>query len=282
MDQNNPFTIAELGCVAIGDIERAKMLINLAKLCNVSCVKFQKRNPIESTPKSLWDVPHPNQMFSYGKTYLEHRINVEFSKEQHKVLKDYCENLGLIYSTSVWDVTSSKEIIELNPEFIKVPSAQNNNKEILDILINEYGGYIHISTGMSSKEDKESLYEYLKHNNVLDRVVIYHCTSEYPCSFEHLFLKEIVNLKKYYKHVGFSNHGYGIASDVAALTLGATYFERHFVDDRMFKHTDAAASLEPEGLRKLVRDLNNVSLALKFKGENITDQELVQKEKLRG
>ena len=151
-------TIAEIGCIHLGSLKRAKKLAKLAKLSGADILKTQKRNPYESVKKELWDKPHPNQMFSYGKTYLEHRVNLELTIKKHYKLKEYCEEIEIEYSTSVWDITSAKEIIELNPKFIKIPSALNCHKKLFNLLINEYKGKIHISTGMLNKKDRKKLY----------------------------------------------------------------------------------------------------------------------------
>jgi len=271
--------IAEIGCSHIGNLERAKHLAVLAKLAGADYFKTQKRNPYESIKKELWDKPHPNQIFSYGKTYLEHRINIELSIEEHAELKQCCENINIEYATSVWDITSTKEIIDLNPKFIKIPSALNCNETIFDYLINNYKGPIHISLGMINKKEKEELCKKLiKHK---DKIVIYHCTSGYPVPFEQLYLNEIINLNKIFPNVGFSNHGFGIAAEIAALTLGAKYFERHFIDDRTFKHSDASASIEPQGLAKMIRDLKAIEKTLKYKPDELELIEIEQRNKLR-
>lgn len=271
--------IAEIGGTHIGSLERAKKLAKLAKISGADILKSQKRNPKESTPKKMWDKPHPNQIFSYGKTYLEHRINLELPIEDHAKLMRYCESIDLDYSTSVWDVTSTKEVIGIKPKFIKIPSACNHNDEILNLLIHEFDGEIHISTGMTSKSERIILYKKLLPHK--DRIVIYHCTSGYPVPFEKLYLKEIINLSKIFPNVGYSNHGYGIATEPVAYSLGARFFERHFIDDRMFRHTDASCSLEPQGLHKLNRDITAVSKTLQFKPDHIPDIEMEQRIKLR-
>ena len=278
---NPPTLIAEIGGTHIGDMTRAKKLIKLAVLSGADIIKFQKRNPKESVPKEWWDKPHPNQRFAYGKTYLEHRINLEFSIEQHAELKQFCEELGSEYSTSVWDMTSAKEICSLNPKMIKIPSAKNEDHELINYLYNNFDGDIHISLGMMSKKNKENLIQSLIAKDRISRTVIYHCTSMYPCPFENLDLLEIKDLKVMFgDKVGFSNHGYGIATDIAAFILGATYIERHFIDDRTFSHTDAIASLEPNGLYKISRDLKNVAKSLKYKPDEMYADERIQKDKL--
>lgn len=281
MDKCN--VIAEIGAVHIGSVERAKDLIRLAILCGADYVKFQKRNPIESVPKNLQNEPHPNVRFSYGDTYLEHRIALELSIDEHKELQEYCKSHKIGYSCSVWDVTSAIEIIGLSPDFIKIPSACNMNDSLLSVLTEEYSGDLHISLGMITREEKQKLYAKYNELGIGERVILYHCTSEYPCPFEHLYLKELDNIKwgpNPKKIIGFSNHGYGIAADVVAYTLGATWIERHFIDDRTFRHTDASASLEPDGLRRLCRDLKAIEKALKTKGD-LSSDELAERKKLR-
>ena len=282
MDYIPAKVVAEIGCVHIGSLERAKSLTRLAALCGADYVKLQKRNPVDSVPKHMQHEPHPNQSFSYGETYLEHRMALELNIEDHAKLKHYCDSIEIGYAASVWDIVSAREIISLNPDFIKIPSPCNMNRKLLEVVATEYQGEIHISTGMIRMGEKADLYAMLSDMNLSDRVVIYHCTSEYPCPFEHLYLLEIERLKwSPAKTVGFSNHGYGISADIVAYTLGAQWIERHFVDDRTFRHTDASASLEPDGLRRLCRDLKAVFLALAHKSCDITEKELEQKNKLR-
>lgn len=284
MDYKPATVIAEIAAGHLGDIDVAKDMIKQAYLAGADYAKFQKRNPTESTPTEMQDQPHPNPAFAYGDTYLKHREALELPIDQHMELKRYCDEIGIGYSTSVWDVTSAHEVIlQIDPDFIKVPSACNNNKELMDVLFNEYDGNVHISTGMTTQEEKINLYSLIdKHSN---RVVMYHCTSEYPCPFDNLYLMEIDEMFKELQSkgvdIGFSDHGKGIAADIAAYTLGATWIERHFTYDRTAMYTDAAASLEAPGLAKLCRDLKNVHKALQYKTE-MSEAELFQRKKLKG
>lgn len=271
--------IAEIGCSHGGSLERAKKLARLAKLSGAHIVKTQKRNPRESVKKELWDQPHPNKMYAYGDTYLEHRENLELSINDHIKLKEYCESIDIEYSTSVWDMTSAREIVALNPKMIKIPSACNNDKKLRRFLIKEYKGQIHISLGMLNVVERSKLY--LKLMPYKDRIVVYNCTSGYPVPFNQLYLKEIKYLTKGFTNVGFSNHGKGIAMGPVCYALGARYFEYHFIDDRLFPHTDSSNSLEPQGLNKLVRDLKAVSQALQYKPDELDEIEKEQRDKLR-
>ena len=281
-----PITIAEIGCNHKGDFNIAKELIDLAKFSGADIVKFQKRNNKELLNEEQYNAPHPNPYHAYGETYGQHREFLEFSWQQHKELKAYSEGLGLTYSTSVWDTTSAKEIINLNPSLIKVPSACNNNFDMLKVLRDEYLGEVHVSLGMTTKKEEQNIIEYFEETDqARTRLVIYACTSGYPVPFEDLSLLEITRLYKNYenriKNIGFSGHHLGIAVDVSAYTLGANIIERHFTKDRTWKGTDHAASLEPDGFRKLVRDLNATFKSLTYKNKDILDIEMIQREKLK-
>lgn len=281
-----PYVIAEIGCNHKGDIKIAKELIQMAKIfCNVDAVKFQKRHNIELLTEEQYSSPHPNPSNSYGNTYGAHREFLEFDVKQHQELKTFCETIGIDYSTSVWDVTSAKEIASLHPKFIKIPSACNNNVKMLEWLCDNYLGEIHISTGMTTKNEIEALVGLFKKHNRNKDLVLYNCTSGYPVPFEDVCLLDINLLIEKYgkevKHIGFSGHHLGISVDIAAYTLGANVIERHYTLDRTWKGTDHAASLEPMGLRKLSRDLSAVHKALTFKSQDILPIEQVQRDKLK-
>lgn len=281
-----PYVIAEVGCNHKGDLQTAIEMIQIAAtFCKVDAVKFQKRNAKELLTEEEYSAPHPNPHNSYGETYGAHREFLELSVEQHEQLKQECEKMGVDYSTSVWDLTSAKEIVSLNPKFIKIPSACNLHFDMLSYITDHYDGQVHLSFGMTTNEEEKQILDFFKEKGKLSNLVIYSCVSGYPVAFEDLSLLDVSRLKESYgeivQGIGFSGHHLGIAADVAALTLGAQYVERHFTLDRTWKGTDHAASLEPEGMRKLVRDLNNVTKALTFKREDILDVEKVQRKKLK-
>ena len=281
-----PYVIAEIGCNHKGEMEIAKELIKIAKIFgNADAVKFQKRNNRELLTEEQYSAPHPNFSNSYGDTYGAHREFLEFNVEQHRELKAYCDEIGITYSTSVWDTTSAKEIASLNPDFIKIPSACNNNFEMLGWLSENYKGEIHISTGMTTKDETAILVDFFTEKGRNQDLVLYNCTSGYPVPFQDVCLLDINILKEKYgqkvKHIGFSGHHLGIAVDIAAYTLGANIIERHYTLDRTWKGTDHAASLEPMGLRKLTRDLSAVYQALTFKSSDILPIEQIQRDKLK-
>jgi len=278
--------IAEIGCNHQGKMEIAReMIINAANFCKVDVVKFQKRNPKECLTKEEYNAPHPVPYNSFGPTYGAHREYLEFNIDQHDQLKKWCEEFGVDYSCSVWDMTSTKEIISINPKIIKIPSAHSDNFEILDYLCNNFKGEIHLSTGMTTKKEIENIVLFFEKKKRNHDLVLYSCTSGYPLKFEEICLLEISRLKELYgkrvKDIGFSGHHLGIAVDIASLVLGASYIERHFTLDRTWKGTDHAASLEPIGMMKLVRDVNNVLKALNYKDEDLLKVEKIQRKKLK-
>lgn len=281
-----PKTVAEIGCNHKGDMDIAKeMIMMIAKFCKADYAKFQKRNPKEVLTEEQYNNPHPNPINSYGDTYGEHREFLEFDLDQHKQLIQWCEEFGVGYSTSVWDLTSAKEIVSLNPDFIKIPSGTNQHYELLGYLCENFEGDIHISFGMTTHQEEKKVIEFFEERDRAKDLVIYSCTSGYPVPFEDIGLYEISRLiddyKDRVKQIGFSGHHLGIAADVAAMTLGAEWIERHFTLDRTWKGTDHSASLEPDGFRKLARDLNNVSKALDYKKDEILEIEAPQREKLK-
>ena len=286
MKFEEPFVIAEAGCNHMGKMDIAKdMIETAAHFCKVDAIKFQKRCPKELLTEEQYNAPHPNPINSYGETYGEHREVLEFTVEQHAQLKEWCETAGIIYSTSVWDMTSAKEIAGLNPRFIKIPSACNTHYEMLEWLCDNYNGELHISMGMTSRDEENKIIRLFERKNRVKDLIVFSCTSGYPVPFEDVCLKEITRLRENYedrvKEIGFSGHHNGIAVDIAAYTLGANVFERHFTLNRTWKGTDHAASLEPDGVRRLKRDLMAAKQSLQYKKEEILDIEKVQRDKLK-
>lgn len=286
MDYKKPKIIAEIGCNHKGDFDIAIELLDLAKECKADVAKFQKRNNKELLTENQYNAPHPNPANSYGDTYGAHREYLEFSVDQHQKLKEHCDKIGIEYSTSVWDTTSAKEMISFNPSLLKVPSACNNHFEMLEVLRDEYKGDVHLSFGMTSKEEEKQIVSFFEEKGqAKDRLVIYSCTSGYPVPFKDVCLLEIKRLIEEYgnrvKDVGFSGHHLGIAIDNAAVALGASWVERHFTKDRTWKGTDHAASLEPTGMRKLCRDLKATYDSLTYKKSDILEIEEVQRKKLK-
>mgnify|MGYP003432462273 FL=1 len=285
-DYKEPKIIAEIGCNHMGQFEIAKELIDLAKQSGAKYVKFQKRNNKELLTEEQYNAPHPVPENSYGDTYGAHREFLEFNVAQNKELKEYCDSIGMIYSTSVWDVTSAKEMITFNPQFLKVPSACNNNFEMLKVLRDEFKGQVQLSIGMTSKDEVEEIVNFFEETNqAKSRLLIYSCTSGYPVPASDVALLEINWLYEKYENrvneIGFSGHHLGTNLDIAAYTLGAKWIERHFTKDKNWKGTDHGASLEPYELKILVDGLNETFEALNYKKDEILSIEKVQRDKLK-
>jgi N-acetylneuraminate synthase len=286
-EYKQPKVIAEIGCNHKGELDIAKQLLTAAKEAGATVGKFQKRTPKELLTPEQYAAPHPNPNNSYGDTYGAHREALELGVEDHKILQDHCKSIGLEYSCSVWDTTAAKEIITLNPSLIKVGSPSNTHFEMMEVLRETYDGDIHISTGMSTKEEIEKIVTFWEQGKgrAKERVVLYNCTSGYPVPFADVCLLDIRLLQEKYAHrvkaIGFSGHHLGISIDIAAYALGAEWNERHFTQDRTWKGTDHAASLEPAGLSKLVRDLGACYTAMSYKPTDILPLEAGTRAKLK-
>lgn len=244
-------------------------------------VKFQKRSDFSEYPET----PHPYPHQAYGPTYREHRRVLELPITDHAVLKAYIESLGGTYSCSVWDMVAAKEVVGLRPDIVKVPSARNMRWDILGYLCEKHEGEIHVSCGMVTRDEIHKIVEFLFEHDRHHDTILYHCTSGYPISPGEVCLGELEWLKRTFegtvKGFGYSGHHLGLAIDMAAVALGIDYLERHYTLDRTWKGTDHAASLEPDGIRRLLRDSQGVVDALEEK-DGILPVEVPQREKLTG
>lgn len=284
---NNFKFIAEMCCNHMGDVSVAKKMIYMAKKSGAHVAKFQKRDiKTWATRKpKLYDSPHPCPKNAYGKTYREHREKLELSINEHVELKRYCDFLGIEYSCSVWDIPSAKGIITLNPNMIKIASACNQYWELLEYICEHFNGEIHISLGMTTKEDINKIINFfVKHERNKD-LIVYACTSGYPLMTKDICLLEICKLKEQFGHmvkgIGFSGHHCGIIPDIVAYALGAGYIERHFTLNKTFKGTDHKLSLNEKELTKLIKDLTEVKTAMSYKIGGILNVETTNKEKLK-
>lgn len=281
-----PKVVAEIGCNHKGDMDIAHEMIGIAAtFAKCDYVKFQKRCNRELLTEEEYGNPHPNPANAYGATYGEHREFLEFDLDQHRQLKRWCDDFGIGYACSAWELTSAMQIASLHPDYIKVPSACNLDFSMLRWLAREFSGGIHISLGMTTPQEQDRIMQTMIEENAADRVVLYACTSGYPVPFNQICLLDIEDLQRRFAasigSLGFSGHHLGIAADISAYTLGAVWIERHYTLDRTWKGTDHSASLEPDGLRRLVRDLKAVHQALSRKHEPILEIEIEQRRKLK-
>ncbi len=253
------FVLAEGGVNHNGDPALAEDLVKIAAECHADAVKFQKRTVHELLTRAAIERPYVNAN-SLGATYGEHRRKLELSQDLWCRLRDLAAQLRLEFLGSAWDRGSADFLIELGTPAIKTPSAVLTDLDLLEYLACS-GKPLIVSTGMSThKEVDEAVDRIVRHT---DQVILLQCTSAYPSEFADLNLRVMDTYRQRYGLlVGYSGHERGIAVSEAAATLGACVVERHFTRDRTLPGPDHAASLEPIGLAKLVRDIRHIEIAL--------------------
>lgn len=258
-DDEECFIVAEVGQNHNGDIQNARKLIDVAEEAGVNAVKFCKRHiPSELTEKA-YNRPYRGPQ-SFGETYGKHREFLEFTREQHKQLAEYARGKGLIYFASACDQKSVDDM-----EYIGVPLYKVASRDLTNIPLIEYMAKtqkpIIMSTGMATKKDIDHAVNTVsKHHK---KIILLNCTSEYPCEVEHVNMKKMGAVKeKWGTVVGFSGHTVGVQMPVVAVARGAKVVEKHITLHRHMKGSDHAASLEPEGLERVVRDIRNAEKGL--------------------
>lgn len=269
---NNPvFIIAEIGINHQGEVAIAKQLISAAKESGADCVKFQKRTISRILTKAGLDMIYENPN-SFGKTYGEHKKVLELSDEDYYQLKKYSEKLDLVFCASGWDEESIDFLDKLGVSYFKMASADITNFPLLEHVANK-GKPIFMSTGMSNMNIVKKAVQLVSKTN--KKIGLLQCTSTYPTSFEQINLNVIKTYRKEFREcvIGYSGHELGIAVPVAAVSLGAKIIERHFTLDRTMKGGDHAASLEPQGFKKMVRDIRNIEKAMGSNEKNIQSSE---------
>merc|ERR1712151_779222 len=260
---SEPKVIAEIGCNHRGEIETAKELLTLAKEAGATVGKFQKRCPKELLTPEQYNAPHPNPQNSFGSTYGEHREFLELSLDDHRELQKHCQSIGIEYSCSTWDLTSAREIVQLNPCLIKVGSPSNTHWDMMEYLRDHYAGEVHISTGMTTKDEIEEIVKFWEEGgHAKDRVVLYNCTSGYPVPFKDVCLLDIRLLQEKYQHrgkcIGFSGHRLHVQGDRHP-TLGGRATREAEVGPVQQGHRGQAERSTPYlGCRKVCNSLQHV------------------------
>ena len=253
------FVIAEAGINHQGDFKIAAKLVDIAAFAGADSVKFQKRNIKSLLTKEGFDKPYQNAN-SFGKTYGEHRLALELSEDDFKKLKEYAESKDLIFLASPWDVESADFLDSIGMVAFKMASADLSNIPFLD-LVAKKGKPMIVSTGMADFDEVERAYNTI--NQHIDEIIILQCTSTYPSEFHNINLNVLKTYQeKFDCPIGYSGHERGIAIPVAAVAMGACVIERHFTIDRTMKGGDHAASLEPGGLQKMIRDIRAIEQSL--------------------
>ena len=271
------FVCAEIGINHNGDLDIAKKLIDVAVDANCDAVKFQKRS-VEKVYTA--DALNTLRDSPWGKTNREQKLGLEFSLEQYSEIDNYCKLKNIDWYLSCWDIDSQIQMRKFDTKFNKVASAMLLHEKLLRTIAEE-GKYTFISTGMSTVDDISKAMNIFKEYNC--PVELMHSHSAYPMHIEEANLKLIPFLKeKFNCNVGYSGHersSYLIC--VAAAVLGATSIERHITLDRSLYGSDQAASLEPEGMKRMIRDIRNVDKILGDGKKRIWDSEVPAMKKLR-
>ena len=269
--------IAEIGINHNGDISMAKKLISMAKNCGCDYVKFQKRNPDicvpENQKKQMRETP-----WGYI-SYLDYKKKIEFSKDDYKIIDDYCKEQKIEWFASVWDLDSLKFIEQFNVSTHKIASALVTNLELLKEVA-KCKKYTFISTGMCELEDIDKAVDIFKKANC--EFELMHSVSTYPADEKDLNLSLINFYKKRYNcNVGYSGHEAGISPSVIAAALGASSIERHVTLSRSLFGTDQSASVERRGLIELVTVIRKIPIVLGVPQKKMLDAEKPIAKKMR-
>ena len=274
------YFIAEVGQNHQGDFKVAKKLVDSLKGLPVSCIKTAKRDIdtclSEEQKNMIYDNPN-----SFGRTYYEHRKALEFSKDEFVEFKEYVEDAGFDFISSYTDVNSLDFLVDIGVTGLKIASQRVTDIKLLEATSNTNLPLI-LSTGMSDISDVDKAINILSNN---EKYVL-QCTSTYPCPENELNLNVIPMYKERYGNkidgVGFSGHHIGVASDIAAYSLGATIIERHYTLERTMKGTDHIGSLEKRGIEYVLSYINQVEEALGTNDKRVLESEMPALKKLRG
>jgi sialic acid synthase SpsE len=273
---NQPvFIIAEIGINHNGDVDLAKRLIDVAVDAGCDAVKFQKRTPSICVPPEQAGMIRETPWGTM--TYLEYKERIEFGESQYREIDTYCRSRGIIWFASPWDVPSVDFLAAFDIPVFKVASACLTDDQLLN-AIRKTNMPVIMSTGMSTLQEIDHAV------TLLDRtkLILGQATSTYPCKPEELNLRAIESMRRRYGvPVGYSGHETGLQTTVAAVALGACFVERHITLDRAMWGTDHAASVEPQGIHRLVRDIRTVELAIGDGAKRLYDSELPVRKRLR-
>ena len=270
-DGHPAFIIAEIGINHQGDVSIAKNLIQKAKECGADAVKLQKRSISRILTKSGLEMAYDNRN-SFGKTYGEHKIALELSEADYHELNTYCKKMDIIFCASGWDEESIDFLDEMGIPFFKMASADLTNFPLLVHTAKKNKPMI-LSTGMADMKMVQAAYSQM--NQINNKIAILQCTSTYPSAFSEVHLNVLQTFMKEFPDavIGYSGHEQGIAIPPAAVALGAKIIERHFTLDRTLKGGDHAASLEPQGFAKMVRDIRHIEEAMGSTEKKIQESE---------
>jgi sialic acid synthase len=267
-EDSDCYIIAEIGHNHQGDLQLCKQMFLAAKEAGADAVKLQKRDNRSLYSEDFYNSPY-NSENAFGPTYGAHREALEFDRTQYIILQEYAATLGITFFATAFDIPSADFLAELEMPAIKIASGDLKNHTLLEYVSNLDIPII-LSTGGGTMEDCIAADEICQPDAILQ------CTSGYPARHEELNIAVIDTFLDTFPDavVGFSDHSNGIAMSTIAYTLGARIIEKHFTLDRTLKGTDQPFSLEPAGLRKMVRDLRRTRLALGDGVKRLYDSEM--------
>jgi len=268
------YIVAEIGINHNGSLDIAKKLIDVAVDSGCDAVKFQKRTIEIVYSKEELSKPRESP---FGTTNGDLKKGLEFGMEEYSAINKYCKEKKITWFASCWDEASVDFIEQFDPPCYKIASASLTDDNLLKHH-RKYGKPIILSTGMSSMQEIEHAISVLGSENL----IVLHSTSTYPAKLEELNLKMITTLKtKFPFPIGYSGHEVGLSTSLAAFILGSCVLERHITLDRSLWGSDHSASVEPQGIQKLVRDLRVCEQALGNGVKQVYDSEIPIRQKLR-
>ncbi|OOQ59904.1 N-acetylneuraminate synthase [Mucilaginibacter pedocola] len=274
------YIIAEIGINHNGSLEIAKKLIDEAVAAKADAVKFQKRTPEICVPKDQWEMMRDTP---WGRmSYIDYKRKTEFGIAEYAAIDRYCKKVGIDWFVSTWDVPSVDFMEQFETVMYKLASASLTDFPLIQRIL-ETGKPLMLSTGMSTMNEIENTMAFVNAFAPNYPLFIAHSTSAYPCPPQELNLRMIQTLEDKYKGIpiGYSGHETGLATTVAAVAMGATFVERHFTLDRAMWGSDHAASVEPQGLSRLVRDIRDAEIAAGDGVKKVYESELGPMKRLR-
>lgn len=275
-DGQPTYIIAEIGINHNGEMDIAKQLIDAAVKAGCDAVKFQKRTPEICVPRDQWDKERDTP---WGRmTYIDYKKRIEFEAPEFAIIDAYCKEKGMDWFASCWDEPSVDFMEQFSPVMYKMASASLTDLPLLR-KVRATGRPLMLSTGMSTQDEIQIAAKAVGTENLM----IAHSTSAYPCDPAELNLRMIHTLKEQFPGVpiGYSGHETGLATTLAAVAMGATFVERHFTLDRAMWGTDHAASVEPDGMARLVRNIRDIEKAMGDGVKRVYDSEVEPRKRLR-
>lgn len=274
------YIIAEIGINHNGSLEIAKKLISEAVTAKVDAVKFQKRTPELCVPIDQWEIMRDTPWGNMS--YIDYKRKTEFGNLEYSAIDQYARENNTDWFASPWDIDSVEFLEHFNPVMYKLASASLTDFELIEKILFT-GRPLMISTGMSTQNEIVETVNFIRHFNKNYPLMIAHSTSAYPCKPEELNLNMIRTLTLMFPDtpIGYSGHETGLATTVAAVAMGATFVERHFTLDRSMWGSDHAASVEPQGFARLVKDIRDIEIASGDGVKKVYEAEVAQMKKLR-